>query len=391
MSNYKCQITNQIQMSNVKFDIKLFDIDLTFGISYLTFKILVISFVIISYLLVPLTLLSAEITINNYIHPFYNRYSRHLDSVYDVKRQIWYDNQAYFNLTPNYIWNPLKRSREIMSLASAYKYRVQNSALARLKIEQAILNATLRSKRLISDQSFDQAIADFLILRMLEQIDNPPLFTQKTINKILNYMAERLPYGLKAADTENRAALAGVYWHYVGKYLYDNKILTDDEWLDVQKSIKNKIDLSIEQTLNDDYIYRESGHFSLHYHIVEAYMLLAYGKITNQPQYLEIAQKMTDYANQLAKSDGFLDAHLGHRPTGEGAQAYLMMAVLNQGLASLKEAKPFLDYAQGNSFFRDPKYPDRLVWWDTALTNPTKFYDDYSFLSMAELALVIIN
>lgn len=339
----------------------------------------------------PLAASSKEIALDDYLKPFYNRYSSHLDSVYDLKRQIWYDNQTYLNLSDNYIWDPLERNREIISMASMYKYKAQNSAAARLKIEQAILNGSLYSKRLITDQSFDQAIADFLIVRMLEQIDNPPLFTKKTVNKILNYMAERLPYGLKAADAENRAALAGVYWHYAGKHLYDNKILTDGEWHDAQKSIKNKIDLSIKQTLNDDYIYREVNrkYFSLHYHIVEAYMLAAYGKMTDQPQYLDIAEKMTDYANSLARPDGFLDAHLGNRPEGEGAQAYLMMGILNQLFGNDNRAQAYLTYAQGSRFFRDPKYPDRLVWWDTALTRPTKFYDDYSFANMAELAMVI--
>lgn len=339
----------------------------------------------------PLAASSKEIMLDDYLQPFYNRYSRHLDAVYDANKQIWYSNQIYLNLADNYIWDPLKRNREIISLASAYKYRAQNSALARVKIEQAILNAALRSKRLISDQSFDQAIADFLILRLMEQIQNPPLFTQKTTNQILTYIKDRLSYGLNATDSENRAALAGVYWHYVGKYLYDNKMLTDGEWLEVQELTKKKIDQSIEQTLNDDYIYREVNrkYFSLHYHIVEAYMLAAYGKLTNQPQYLKIAEKMTDYANGLARPDGFLDANLGHRPDGEGAQAYLMMGILNQLFGNENKAQMYLTYAQGSRFFRDPKYPDRLVWWDTDQTKPSEFYDDYSFTSMAELALVI--
>ena len=339
----------------------------------------------------PLAASSKEIMLDDYLQPFYDRYSRHLDTVYDVDKQIWYPDQTYLNLADNYVWNPLKRNREIMSLASIYKYRAQNSALARKKIEDAILNATFRSKRLVSDQSFDQAIANFLILRLMQQIQNPPLFTENTINKILNYMANRLPYGLKAADTENRAALAGVYWNYVSKYFYDNKILTDKEWQEARESIKNKIDLSIEQTLNDDYIYREVNrkYFSLHYHIVEAYMLAAYGKMTNQPQYLDIAKKMTDYANSLAGPRGFLDAHLGNRPEGEGAQAYLMMGILNQLLGNNAKAQAYLTYAQGNRLFRDPKFPDRLAWWNTDLNNPTKFYDDYSFANMAELALVI--
>lgn len=332
--------------------------------------------------------------LENYLQPFYARYSNYLDTVYNSNKKIWYDDAKYLDLpSKQYIWQSEKRSREIMSFATFYKNRAQGSAKARSKIEWAILKSTLYSYRPLADQSFDQAIAYFLVLRLMDQIENPDLFSKSMENKIYDFIKKRIPYGLKANDTENRAALAGVYWLAAAQILYYKSILSSKEFLEINKQTQKKVELSTAQTLNDDYVYREVNHkyFSLHYHIVEAYMLYAFGKLTQEKKYTETARQMTEYANSLAGVDGFLDAHLGHRPQGSGAQAYIMLGLLNQAFENYVEAQVFFDYAKGSKFFKDPQNSNRLVWWDTSLAHPQEFFDDYSLANMGELGLILNN
>jgi len=371
------------------------------------FKKFLTSLILLSFLTAPFKLLSAEITLSNYLLPFYSKHSRWLDITYQPVFKTWHFNIPYYE--PEKQWQEtISHPRWQMSSATFYKYRLDNSPYARKIVRQAILDSTLNSKRAIFDQSFNDAIANFLVVRLLENNletrHGISLLTSAEKQSILKWIKKRLSYGLSAPDTENRAALAGVYWYYVGQYLYENNFLTDNEWQQVQKLTKQKINLSIEQTLRQAktnaptaIMYRESGLFSLHYHIVQAYMLLNYGKMTGEQKYINIAQKMTDTINQLAADDGFLDASLGHRPSGIGAQGYLMAGILNLYFDNDAQAQKFLNYADGNRFFADPKYPNRLVWFNTTNSNyqlPITNYqlnDDISFVNMAELALFLFE
>jgi len=114
-----------------------------------------------------------------------------------------------------------------------YKYRLDESPYARRIVRQAILDSTLNNKRTIFDQSFNDSVADFLIVRLFEE--DKKLLSAKEKQSILKWIKNRIVFGLKAKDTENRAAIAGVYWYYIGAYLYNNNILTDDECQKTQK------------------------------------------------------------------------------------------------------------------------------------------------------------
>jgi hypothetical protein len=100
---------------------------------------------------------------------------------------------------------------------------------------------------------------------------------------------------------------------------------------------------------------------------------------------------MTDVVNTLEAEDGFLDAQIGHRPSGIGAQGYLMAGALNLYFQNQDQAQKFFNYPYGDRFFKDAKYPNRLVWYDTAMQNPNEFNDDISFVNMAELARVLFD
>jgi hypothetical protein len=409
------------------------------------YKKILIVLISISFLITPLPALSSQVTLSSYLRPFYSKHSRWLDVTYEPLLKTWHIDIPYYE--PEKQWQEtINRPRWHMSSASFYKYRLEYSPYARGIVRQAILDSTLNSKRAIFDQSFDGAIADFLVVRLIEGRDEvlPRLYSAQEKRSILAWLKPRLFYGLKAPDTENRAALAGVYWYYVGQYLHKNNFLTNEEWRQVKKLTKQKINLSIEQTLisnqagafifaqpslrvskaNPDraergslrqakikapasLLYRESGKFSLHYHIVEAYMLLSYGVMAGGQEYIGIARKMTRLVNKLAREDGFLDASLGYRPSGIGAQGYLMAGVLNLYFGDNAQAQKFLNYADNNRFFADPKYPNRLVWFDTspniqypisppALLRKAKragniqFNDDISFVNMAELAQILM-
>jgi len=350
----------------------------------LAFLILIIG---LSIPFVTLSLENQPFNLKEYIKFFYTKHSHFLDVTYHQTLKTWHFNTPYY--FPKKSWQKTNiHPRYHISAASFYKFRVSQSPYAQKIVRQAVFDATLNNKALIFDQSFNNAIANFLIIRLIEQKD---LFNQIKKKQILAWIKHRLLPGLLAQDTENRAALAAVYWQYVANYLYAKKMLKFNEFQKIKQLTQNKIDLSIKQTLDKNYYYRENSLFSLHYHIVETYMLLNYGVMTNNKYYIDLANKMTKIINTLANDDGFLDASLGHRPTGCGAQSYLMAGVLNKYFDNKIQAEKFLNYADGNRFFADPKYPNRLVWYNTSLANPNQFNDDISFVNMAELALMLFD
>ena len=214
-------------------------------------------------------------------------------------------------------------------------------------------------------------------------------------------MKERLPYGLSAPDTQNRAALSALYWQYSAQFLHGNQLLTDLELQEVTKKTKAKLERSIEETVSrGDYVYREKDDFSLHYHIVEAYMLLAYGLLTEDKEYIALSKKMADIINTHAAPNGFLYAKDSNRPSGLGAQAYLMAGLMNTYFGNSLYAQKFFRYAFGDTFFKDEHYKNRLVWYDTSRgVDPTRYpytmtappNDDISFVNMSELGLALFG
>ncbi len=357
---------------------------------------IILSFIII-FIIFPTSALStaeSEISLSDYITYFYNKHSAFLDGTYQPRLRTWHFDIPYYE--PGKRWQKtISIPRYHASSAMFYKYRLKDSPYARGIVREAILDATIRYKNNGSYESFDGAIASFLIVRLLEYEETLPkekrLLQEKEKRKIFNILSERLFHGLPTKDTENRAALAGVYWRYTGSYLNKQGVLTDQEFIKVKEGAKQKIDQSIKETLtSSDNKYRESGLFSLHYHIVEAYMLVLYGHLSGEKQYVEKAKVMTEAINKLAKQNGFLDAYIGHRPSGIGAQGYLMAGALNLYFKNKTRAEVFFNYAYGARFFKDSRYQNRLVWYDTKAANPI-FNDDISFANMAELAFVLFN
>ena len=339
-------------------------------------------------------------TLDNYLRYFYNRHSRFLDQTYYPLLKTWHFDTPYY--LPETRWPAtIIHPRYQASAAAFYRFRLDDSPYLRMIVRQAILDSTVKNKKTVFDQSFNDAIADFLVIRLLEADEKRPS-SQKIISvdetrSILAWLKPRLWAGLDAPDSENRAAIAGVYWYYAGRYLYQQQMLTLGEWQEVQTATKNKIDLSIRQTLTQgDFRYREDGLFSLHYHIVETYMLFSYGYLSGEKKYLDIALEMSKVINQSARTDGFLAASLGHRPSGIGAQGYLMTGIINWHFGDQKNADKFFKLAHGNRFFKDAENPDRLTWCADKYKNDLRppsaeLNDDISFVNMAELALALFG
>lgn len=343
----------------------------------------------------PLHALSASETamsLNDYIAYFYNKHSKFLDETYQAPYRTWHFDIPYYEPTKRW-QKTIFRPRYHASSAMFYKYRLPENPYARGIVREAILDSTIRYKNNVSYETFDGAIASFLITRLVEYEEKLPeekrLLREEEKQKIFAVLKQRLFRGLSVNDTENRAAIAGAYWFYTGAYLKKQGVLTDSEFQKVKDGAKQKIDKSVKETLTrPDNKYRERGLFSLHYHIVEAYMLLLYGHLTKDKAYIQKAKIMTDVINAFARQDGFLDAHIGHRPGGIGAQGYLMAGTLNLYFKNKTRAEAFFNYAYGERFFKDPKYQNRLVWYDAKTSSPI-FNDDISYANMAESALAL--
>ncbi len=359
-------------------------------------KLSFVGIIIFAFLIIfpfqALSTASTTISLNDYIAYFYNKESSFLDETYQTTLRTWHFDIPYYE--PNKRWMKTNmRPRYQMSSAAFYAYRMQDGSRARVLVRNAVLDTTIRYEKQPAFETFEGAIAAFLTVRLLEREETLPkhkqLFNSDERKKILGILSKRLFLGLPTKDTENRAALAGAYWYYAGAYLQKHGIINYSEFQKVKERTKAKIDQSIKETLaRPDNKYREKGLFSLHYHIVEAFMLLLYGHLTDKPAYIEKASAMTDVINSLAKEDGFLDAHIGHRPSGIGAQGYLMAGTLNLYFKNKTRAEQFFNYAYGARFFNDPRYPNRLVWYDTKSSSPI-FNDDISFVNMAESTLIL--
>lgn len=323
-----------------------------------------------------------ENNLDKYSQSFYDRYSSHFDV-----------NGLSYSIPSYGIKNfqtPIT-AREWISLASYYKYRAQNGEdNARQILNQAIIKAVAAIKNKPAEaQSFNDAEAFFLIIRMIESV--PELLTSTEKTSIIDLIAANIESGISAKDTENRAIVAGAHWQYLNNYLHQQTKINNAQKKYFDKLIKNKIDQAIKQSIYAPegwYFENNKKTFSAHYHAVSAFMLLMYGDLTQQNRYLELAQKMYFNGKKLAFINGMTEAKIGNRPIGLGAQFYLMMALLGEYFND-DDYRVYLFYGSGDRFFSDKKYPDRLEYHSTIEFSPPNYHDDYAFSDVVELGLTV--
>ena len=343
------------------------------------FKIIIFILVLISPELFLIPIVKAEnnpSNLDNYVEYFYNRYSKHFD-----QNGLIYSQPEYGILEPALP----QKIREWISLISYYKYRAMaGDQNAKNIIRFGILNGYNELlNRGSKSQSFQEAEAHFLTIQILKKI--PELLKSKTREAIDNIIELYLEDGIKAPDTENRALVSGAHWQYINNYLFEKEIINSEKKKYFDDLIQNKIDMAIAESINSDYWYLENSlqDFSVHYHAVSAFMLMAYGELTEQTKYLDIAQQMYNNLKKITLADGTIPAQIGHRPSALGAQFYLMTG-LSAYYFNDNDYMNYLNLTGGNNFFQDPQYPHRLEYH-----SQNKFNDDYAFSDIAELGLII--
>lgn len=315
-----------------------------------------------------------------YLEYFYNRYSQHFDLIGGLKYQSPSYGIVEFKLA--------ETAREIMSLAGYYKYRsLAGDAMATRILKEAITEsyANLLDKP-ASRYSFEDAEAMFLLVQLIES--SPHKDIKSEAEKIKSLIALKIETAILANDTENRALVAGAHWQYLADYI------TRHGWFDkttkekIDKLIKDKIDLATRDCIDKDFWYRENKwrSFSPHYQAVSAFMLMNYGHITGQEKYLEIAKKMYYNLKKISFHNGMVEAKLGNRPLGLGEQFYLMQGLLGKYFQDT-DYQVYLFYGNGNRFFSDQSYPNRLEFHSTIEDSKSTFHDDYAFIDAAEMAL----
>jgi len=346
--------------------------------------------------------LRAVWTLEKYAAYFYNRYSTH------------FDENGFFYMAPEYgitEWKAPQTAREHISLAMYYKYRAEDGDyIARDVFKNAIKNAKAElSKRPLITQSFEDAEALFLLVRLLEAgggvFSSPlqrgrlgggarnrttpyPLLGEE--GGTLDWIVEYVDKGIRVADTENRAIISAAHWQYIVDYLHVKGKISHLEAKRHSKMIKNKIDFAVRTNITKDGWYLEGrfNDFTPHYHAVSAYMLMFYSKLTGEKKYYDLAFKMYQNLKKISFDNGMVEASIGHRPVGLGAQFYLMAGMLGKAFND-PDYNVYLFYGFGNRFFSDPSYPNRLEYHSTIEGTLPQFHDDYSFVDAMELALAI--
>lgn len=349
------------------------------------FKRLFILFIIIttffsSSFFVPAVHAQEKIDLKNYLTYFYNRYSQHLDE------------QGMIFKTPGYGVTKFRKpqtAREILSLATYYKYRaLQGDTQARKIIRQAILDAQqeLNSRNYYS-QSFSDAWAQMTMLSLLDQI--PFLLTSSEQIQIQQDIINRIETGIQAPDTSNRAALSAVYWQQIVNILQQKEFITAINKKKFDILIYRKIKQVLLNDIDQQYWYLEGTprQFNPHYHLITAVAFASYAEITGNIEFEVAAKKMTQNLNKLAFNNGMIEAQIGKRPVGLGAQFYLGLGLLNYKF-NFNQSNTFLNYAWGDRFFSDPNYPNRLEYHSTLQGQKPNYHDDISFSNLAELALL---
>jgi len=259
---------------------------------------------------------SASTNLDQYLEYFYNRYSQHFDLI-----GLKYQSPSYGVVG----FKAAETAREIMSLAGYYKYRALGGDVVASRIlkEAVVESYTKLLYKPASNYSFEDAEAMFLMVQLIEgNFDDIKIEEEK----VKNLIALKIETGIQANDTENRALVAGVHWQYLADYITSQDQISKVTKEKLDKLIKNKIDFAIKGCIDKDFWYRENKwrSFSPHYQAVSAFMLMNYGHITGQEKYLEIAKKMYYNLKKISFDNGMVEAKLGNRPLGLGAQFYLM-------------------------------------------------------------------
>jgi hypothetical protein len=195
--------------------------------------------------------------------------------------------------------------------------------------------------------------------------------------------------GIKVNDTSNRAALSAVYWQYLVNYFYNLNLIDQTQKTNFDGLIKKKITGLIKNgDVDANGWYKEDNPkvFNPHYHVVTAMAFAAYAEETGDQQFLVMALKMTGNLRKVTFINGMVEAALGNRPIGLGAQFYLGAGLLNYRFG-YTDYSTYLSYGYGDRFFSDPKYPNRLEYHSTIEDTAPNFHDDYAFSNLAELAL----
>ncbi|OGF20361.1 hypothetical protein A2Y83_01135 [Candidatus Falkowbacteria bacterium RBG_13_39_14] len=334
-----------------------------------------------------------EWTVERYTKYFYNRYSAH------------FDKHGLFYMVPDYginYWKAPKTAREHMALAIYYKYRAKDGDLKALEILENALSMARReiSSRPKNTQSFEDAEAIFLMVRVIDEVESrtppPPAGAGGRSAGLLQWISEYAEYGLKVPDTENRAIISAAHWQYIIDYLGAKGIINAIDRKRYEKILKDKIDFAVKTNIKDYwYIEGRFNDFTPHYHAVAAYMLMVYSKLTADKKYEEISKKMYENLKLISFDNGMVEAELGHRPCGLGAQFYLMAGILGKSFED-PDYTAYLFYGFGDRFFSDPRFPNRLEYHPTIEDEvynlqeyDFEYNDDCSFADKAEFALAI--
>lgn len=328
-----------------------------------------LKFLIIILLIASPPIFSSAENIQNYIKKTSNRYSKHFD-----KNGWFYTQPSYLTLRKS-----PKTAREWMMFASYYFNREKKTDKTKIKI--SINNAYQEiQNRPTTTQSFEDSIAHFLMYTQKNQLGN--LFLQELNLQIYNSLNARL----KVKDTENRAIIAGILDSYLAKQLRQENFITKKQYQKlIQKNIK-KINKGISKCVDQDFWYFEgqNKYFSAHYHILSAYLLMFYGNYFNNVNYLSLAHKMTENTRKISFENGFIEAKIGMRPIGLGAQTYLMLGLLNKRY-NYKDYSVYLNYMKPR-FFYDKANTNRLEFHSTLESSKPNYHDDIGFSLVAEIS-----
>ncbi|MFH0814859.1 MAG: hypothetical protein V1902_02130 [Candidatus Falkowbacteria bacterium] len=318
--------------------------------------------------------------LSSYVEYFYDRHSNYLDGGLQYA-------------APDYGITTFKKpetAREWMALTAFYKYRAMNNdAKAKIIIQQGIWNAyDDLVQRPPHTQSFADSEAQFLMVRMIESV--PSLLTEKEKSKVLSLVKGYIEGGILAKDLENRAIVAAAHWQYLVNYLYENNFIDGQTKQEIDGLLFAKINAAIKTSIDKNGWYFETKQklFSTHYQVVSAFSLLAFGSMTNEQKYLDLAKKMYFNIKKISFINGLVEAKIGHRPIGNGAQFYLMQGLLGKYFGD-EDYKVYLFYGSGNRFFSDKERPNRLEFHSTIEDSAPRYHDDYAFSDAAELALTL--
>ncbi len=310
--------------------------------------------------------------IQDYINNTYSRYSKNFD------KNGWQYNQPNYSIINKHPNN----AREWSMFASYYFNRTDNEKTKNLVIS-ALNNAISEIQaRPTMTQSFNDSIAHFLIYQQKD------LLNKSEKQNYNSQLTESLFARININDTENRGIIAGILDSYLADKLYENKRIDKLAYERLINKNKQKISKSVTQCINEDgwYFEGDQKYFSTHYHVLSAYLLMFYGDYFNDKGYLSLAKKMTSNIRKMTFKNGFIEAKIGARPIGLGAQTYLMLGALNKRF-NHKDYSVYLNYAK-NRFFNDKMFPNKLEFHSTMEGSKPNYHDDIGFSLVAEISKI---